>query len=139
MNAKLFLVCFVSAASAMAADPPAGFDSTVPFNSTVLPPFSIYDSSTWKSDLIKPKPAVPVIVVGRDFVLNSPLVEGLRKLPPQEDLSRGQRFLRLPIIRLLVPKPMPTPPGTGRYFAWRNCSQAWPDAASRPAIWKGPE
>lgn len=124
----------------MAADPPARFNSTAGFDSPVLPGFSLYDASTWKSDLINPKPAVPVIILGRDFVLNSPIIEGLRRLPPAENLTRAQRFLRLPVIRLFVPKPMPKPPGgTGRYFAWHNCSLAWTDAASRPAIWKGPE
>src|SRR5690348_8967283 len=106
MNAKLLLVCFVAAASAMAADPPGRFnsttlqDSTARFNSTVLPPFSLYDSLNQKSDLLNPKPAVPVLILGRDFVLNSPLIEGFRPLPPGEHLSRGQRFLRLPLIRL---------------------------------------
>jgi len=88
------------------------------------------------------RPHEPVIALGKsDIVIGGPLVAGLRKLPPQDGLSRGQKFLRLPIIRLFVPGPMEQPPGgTGRYFAWKSeqCALAWPQAANRPAIFKGP-
>ena len=82
----------------------------------------------------------PVITFGKsDFVIGGPLVAGLRKLPPQENLSRGQKFLRLPIIRLFVPGPMERPSGTGRYFAWKNEDNPlpWPATASRPVAARG--
>lgn len=135
MKGKLLLFSFGLAACAFAADPPA-LDH---FDSNLLPPLSLYDRSNWQS-LLTPKPYAPVFVLGKsDFVFSGPLAEGFRRLPPAENLSRGQKFLRLPIIRLFVPKPMPVPPEGGRYFGWRNCSLSWGEAASRPPIQKGPE
>jgi hypothetical protein len=132
MNAKLFLLCFISTATASAADPPTQF------NSSAFPPLN--DSPHSQSPLTQ-KRDLPVIALGRsDFVLNSPLIDGFRPLPHADNLSRGQRFLRLPIIRLFVPQPMEMPPEGGKYFVWRNenCSLPWPAAASRPKILKGP-
>ena len=88
-----------------------------------------------------PRQDIPVITLGRsDFVFSGPLVEGFRRLPHEENLSRGQRFLRLPVVRLFVPKPMPVPAEGGKYFAWHSsaCSLSWPEAANRPEIGKGP-
>ncbi|HEY2083431.1 MAG TPA: hypothetical protein VGI88_11660 [Verrucomicrobiae bacterium] len=132
MNAKLFLLCFVLAATASAADPSAQF------NSTALQPIPLTESMRLQNFLTA-KPEFPVIALGRsDFVLSGPLIEGFRKLPPAENLSRGRRFLRLPVIRLFVPKPMPWPDEGGKYFAWHNSSLPWTLASSRPKIGKGP-
>jgi hypothetical protein len=131
MNAKLFLLCFVSAATASAADPSAQFNST-------LQPIPLTETMRLQNFLTA-KPDFPVIALGRsDFVLSGPLIEGFRKLPPAENLSRGRRFLRLPVIRLFVPKPMPWPDDGGKYFAWHNNSLPWTLASSRPKIEKGP-
>jgi hypothetical protein len=134
MNAKLFLLCFASAATALAADP-----STNNFSST-LAPIPITETMRLQN-LLTPKLDIPIIALGRsDFVLSGPLVYGFRRLPPAENLSRGQRFLRLPVIRLFVPKPMPWPNEGGKYFAWRNTDNSlpWDLASSRPRIQKGP-
>ena len=132
MNAKVFLLCFVAAVSASAADPPAQF------NSTVLQPLPPGDTARFQN-LLTQKQDFSVIALGRsDFVFSGPLVFGLRRLPHADNLSRGQKFLRLPIIRMFVPGPMERPPGTGKYFAWHDCSLSWPEAASRPEIGKGP-
>jgi hypothetical protein len=135
MKTTIFLLCFVSTMTAWAGDPPAQFSSSV------RPGIPITQAER-RVDFLFAKRDAPVIVLGKsDFVIGGPLIAGLRKLPPREDLSRGQKFLRLPIIRLLVPGPMENPPGgTGKYFAWRSeeCSLSWPQAANRPAILKGP-
>ena len=134
MNAKLFLLCFFSATAAFAADP------STQFNSTALPPIPLNDPWRWRG-LLTEKHDSPTIALGKtDFSVNGPLVEGFRRLPHVDDLSRGQRFLRLPIIRLFVPGPMESPPGTGKYFSWRNEDNhsAWALTASRPGIGKGP-
>jgi hypothetical protein len=76
------------------------------------------------------------------FNLKGPLVYGFRRLPPEENLTRAQRFLRLPLIRLFVPGPMPNPPASGgRYFAWKRDQSdfAWTTVASRPGTIRGPE
>jgi hypothetical protein len=135
MKTEVFLLCFVSALTAVAGDPPSQFNATM---SKAMP----LTEAERQQNFLNAKRDAPVITLGKsDFVLGGPLVEGLRPLPHQDDLSRGQKFLRLPIIRLFVPGPMENPPGgTGKYFAWRNeqCAQAWPQAASRPPISKGP-
>ena len=134
MNAKVFLLCFGSALTAYAADPPAQF------NSSMLKPLPHSESERWQN-FITPRKDVSVIAIGRsDFVFSGPLVSGFRRLPPEEGLSRTRRFLRLPVIRLFVPGPMERPPEGGpKYFAWRSeeCSLDWSHAASRPEISKG--
>jgi hypothetical protein len=134
MKAKLFLLCFVSALTASAADPPTQF------NSATLSRMPSSGSAHWQS-LLTQKRDMSVIAVGRtDFVFSGPLVYGFRRLPPEEHLSRTRRFFRLPIIRLFVPGPMPVPTQGGKYFAWRNdeCSLPWPAAASRPEVTRMP-
>ncbi|HEX4265867.1 MAG TPA: hypothetical protein VH597_16155 [Verrucomicrobiae bacterium] len=134
MKTKLFLLCFASAATALAADSP-----TNSYNFTSrLAPIPITEEMRLQN-LLTPKLDLPVIALGKsDFVLSGPLVEGFRRLPPAENLSRGQKFLRLPVIRLFVPKPMPWPEDGGKYFAWHNNSLPWTLASSRPGIQKGP-
>jgi hypothetical protein len=135
MKTRVFLLCFVSALTAYAADPPEQF------NSTALKPLPLTEAQRMQIFTAKRDP--PVITLGKSgFNLSGSLVYGFRPLPPQEDLTRAQRFLRLPLIRLFVPGPMPRPPETGgRYFAWRNEESPlpWTRAASRPAIIKGSE
>ena len=94
-----------------------------------------------QNEFLEARRDAPVITFGKsDIVLSGPLVAGLRKLPHEEGLSRAQKFLRLPVIRLFVPGPMEKPPGgTGKYFAWRNENSPlpWPVAASRPVGARG--
>jgi hypothetical protein len=137
MKTKVFLLCFVSALTAYAEDPPSQFQVTM---SKSMP----LTEAERQKNFLEARRDTPVITLGKsDFVFSGPLVQGFRKLPPpSEPLTHAQRFLRLPVIRLFVPQPMENPPGgTGKYFAWRTseCSSAWPLAASRPAIAKGPE
>jgi hypothetical protein len=132
MKAKLLLLCCLSAMTARAGDP-----LTQQFQSshiTTLQPMPLSETLRLQS-FMTPRHDRSVITIGRsDFALNGPFFEGLRPLPPDDNLSRGQQFLRLPVIRLLVPRPEPTPSRTSRYFAWRNCPDAWTVAASRPEI-----
>lgn len=133
MNAKPFLLCFISASTVFAADPPSQY------NATGLQPIPYSDPSRWRT-LLTEKHDSPLITLGKsDFTISSPLIEGFRPLRHSEGMTRTQRFLHLPIIRLFVPGPMEKPPGgTGRYFAWRNCDLPWAAAASRPPIAEGP-
>ncbi len=134
MKTTVLLLCFVAAWTAWAGDPPAQFSSSV------RPGIPI-TAGERQTDFIFAKRDAPVIALGKsDFVIGGPLIAGFRKLPPQEDLTRTQRFLRLPVIRLFVPGPEDKPPGgTGKYFAWRNEDSplAWTVAASRPPVQKG--
>ena len=132
MNAKLFLLCFISASTVFAADTPSQYTDTS------LQPIPFSDPSRLRP-LLTEKRDSPLVTLGKsDFTIGGPLIEGFRPMRHSEDLSRGQKFLHLPIIRLFVPGPMEKPPGTGRYFAWRNCDLPWTAAASRPPIIAGP-
>jgi len=138
MNAKLFLLCFVSALPAYAADPPSQLDSTL------RSPIQVTESERFQALIAHAKQNPSAISIGRsDFVFSGPLVYGFRRLPHEENLTRTQKFLRLPVIRLFVPGPMERPPETGgRYFAWKSDESrilAWTTAASRPGIIRGPE
>lgn len=134
MKTKVFLLCFVTALTAFAADPPSQFQATM---SKSMP----LTEAERQQNFLQARPDRPVIALGKtDFVLSGPLVQAFRKLPPRENLTRAQRFLRLPVIRLFVPGPMENPPGgTGKYFAWRTseCSLPWVEAASRPPFTRG--
>ena len=129
MNAKLLLFCLFSASTALAGDPPKQY------NATAFPPMPLYSRSGSSSYLTK-RPQSPLVTLGKsDFVISGPLIEGLRPLRHTENMSATQRFLHLPIIRLFVPGPMPKPPGTGKYFAWRSSDndEPWEVRAER---WK---
>jgi len=133
MKTTVFLLCFVSALTAWAGDPPARF------NTNVRPGIPITPAER-QLDFLFAKRDAPVIVLGKsDFVIGGPLIAGLRPMPHEQNLSVGRKFLRLPVIRLFVPGPMERPPGTGKYFAWRNDDSAmsWTVAASRPVVQKG--
>src|SRR5262245_60752175 len=69
----------------------------------------------------------PGISIGRSHVtLGGPLIQTFQRPRDWSDLSRGEKFLSLPIVNLFVPQPMPRPPGTGKYFKWRSESdQPW--------------
>jgi hypothetical protein len=91
-------------------------------------------SKLWK-DLIseKPLPAARPIEL-RAFTLSGPVLEGVRPLPRQTDLSRGRKILNFPVVRLFVPQRMPSPPGGGgNYFAWGESARPWTAVAARAA------
>lgn len=133
MKTMVFMLCFVPAMAAFAADPPAQTDFSVRSGIPMT-------SAERQQEFLTTRRDSRAVALGKsDFVMSGPLVAGLRKLPPQEGLSRSQKFLRLPIIRLFVPGPMERPSGTGRYFAWKNEGNPlpWAVAASRPAVARG--
>lgn len=63
--------------------------------------------------------------------MSGPLIEGVRGKRQSSDASLGQKFLALPVVNLLVPQRMPSPPDSGgSYFAWRNSNRSWTEIAS---------
>lgn len=60
------------------------------------------------------------------FVLGGPLLGGLLPNRSGVDQSLGQNLLDLPVIRLLVPKRLPSPAEDGvNYFAWKPSPRPW--------------
>lgn len=141
MNTKPLLLWFVLAATAFAGDPPAD-QYNHQYQTIPVQPLSL-DEAIRLPGIATVQPALPPVTLGTsDFVISGPLVYALRPLPaPAEHLSLPQKFLRLPIIRLAVPGPMEKPPGTGKYFAWRDTDddQPWEARVSRPELVKGPD
>lgn len=91
------------------------------------------DPKYWERVLRTPKD-LPDVKLGRsDYVISGPLVDALRRRRSSPDLSLGKRILRLPIVRLFVPLPMPSPPGGGRYFLWGESSRPWTAVAEGAA------
>jgi hypothetical protein len=68
-----------------------------------------------------------------DFTLSGPLVDGVRRSSSTGERSLGKRLLGLPIVRLFVPLPMPSPPGGGGYILWGERDQSWSSFSRAPA------
>jgi len=124
MNGKLLWLLTVLlgvAGVAAAQNEPSLLNTTTPEAQT---PWNT-NPKYWERVLRESKDS-PVVKLGKsDYFISGPLVEGLRRHRSSPDLSRGQRFLRLPIVRLFVPLPMPSPPGGGKYFLWGESSRPW--------------
>lgn len=91
------------------------------------------DPKYWESTLREPKEYRDLRIGRSDFVIRGPFVDALRRRRPSSDPSPGRRFLRLPVVRLFVPQPMPSPPGGGRYFLWGEGSRPWSTLAEGAA------
>jgi len=79
----------------------------------------------WERVLIQKRDSQDLQMGKSGWVLKGPIVEGLRRQRSTGDRSAGQRLLGLPIVRLLVPQPMPSPPGGGKYFRWSDSDRPW--------------
>jgi hypothetical protein len=91
-----------------------------------IAPWSSKNEMERYEHILREKPEPSGIQLGKgDYVMTGPLIDGIRrkKLPP--DASVGRRLLGLPIVRLFVPQPMPSPPGGGRYFRWGKSDLPW--------------
>jgi hypothetical protein len=90
------------------------------------------DPAYWET-LITADRDSPIRLGRSDVTVSGPLVFGLRSSRTPADASAARRFVDLPVIRLFVPQPMPTPPETsGRYFAWRGSSpRPWANVSTR--------
>lgn len=128
MKKELFLLVFLSFldASASAQTAPG------PTNSTVLKSMP-WDTSQahWDKVMQEPRNVPELRLVNGAFVVSGPLVDGFRGKRHSSDASLGQKFLALPIVNLIVPQRMPSPPTTGgRYFAWRDSNRSWSELAA---------
>jgi hypothetical protein len=91
-----------------------------------------YSSAIWDQYSGISSNQTPGISLGRSRVtLGGPLIQTFQRPRDWSDLSRGEKFLSLPIINLFVPQPMPRPPGgTGKYFKWGQSDQPWDTVAA---------
>jgi hypothetical protein len=134
MNARILVTTFLFSVtlSPRAADGPFR-----PAAAASLRPATNWDadSKLWK-DLLTGRTHSSVIrIASSDFVVSGPVIEGFRPRRFTGDRSLGQKLLGLPIVRLVVPQPMPVPPGGGgKYFAWGESRRSWTAiAAGAPA------
>jgi hypothetical protein len=79
----------------------------------------------WERVLRTPADSPPLKLGKSDWTLSGPITDGLRRRRSAPDRSLGKRILSLPIVRLFVPGPMPTPPGGGRYLLWGDSDRPW--------------
>lgn len=129
MNAKfLALALFFGATLACAAsDVPAQTNTSL----SSMPGTSWNTNSMLWLDLTSGTNQPSVLRLGNsDFTMSGPLIEGFRRQPASESRSLGHKLLSLPVVRLLVPQRLPSPPSGGRYFAWHDSRRAWTSIAT---------
>ena len=105
---------------------PAHAQSSYSADASSKPPTSWNtDPKYWEKVLREPK-EFPDVKIGKcDYTISGPLVDGLRRRKLTGNPSLGKRLLNLPVVRLFVPQPMPSPPGGGRYFLRGESSRPW--------------
>lgn len=110
---------------------PAQSDSVELKSST--PPNWNTNPAHWER-MIEQRKASSALQIGKsDFTISGPLVDGVRRKRTSGERSLGKRLLGLPVVRLFVPQPMPSPPGGGRYFLWGERDQSWASISRAPA------
>jgi len=76
--------------------------------------------------VLRPKPENPGVSIGKSgYSVQGALVEGLKRQRPAAERSRREKWLGLPVVRLLVPQSEPPPAASRRYFAWGESSRPW--------------
>jgi hypothetical protein len=73
------------------------------------------------------------------FVLGGSIIEGVIPRPVSANRSPVQDFLGLPVVRIIVPRRLPSPSGDketyGKYFAWSESSSRPWSAIAADASW----
>jgi len=128
MNAKSFLFAGLFTATMLPVLGEEGSftaDTSAPSKNWVVGP------EHWDRLIVEKKEFPPINLGKSGFVLSGPWVDGFRRRRYDPDRTFTQKILGLPVIRLFVPGPMPSPPDSGgRYFAWRSeTSRAWINAS----------
>ena len=79
------------------------------------------DSRLWRN-FVNGGSRTPPLRLGRsDLVLGGPLIDTFRQGRNSADRSLGQKILSFPVVNLVVPQRMPSPPDNGvGYLAWRG-------------------
>ena len=76
------------------------------------------------------------IALGKsDFAVSGPLVETFRVAPRSSaERNLGEKILKLPIVSLFVPQPMPVFRGEGKYFLWGERPLPWAAVGARSML-----
>ena len=133
MNTRLLVVIFLSS---MALSAPAEEAWYKPVLSVPADFATKWDtnSSLWKNLSTGRTNSSAVRINLGNFELSGPIIEGFRPRRHPTDRNLGQKILDLPVVCLLVPQRMPTPPGGGgRYFAWGKSNRPWTSVAAGAA------
>lgn len=110
---------------------PAQSDSAE-FNSSIPPNWNT-NPAHWERRLEQRKNSAELRLGKSDWTISGPLVDGMRRKRSTGERSLGKRLLGLPLVRLFVPQPMPSPPGGGPYFRWGQRDQLWASISQAPA------
>lgn len=132
MNAKLFLAMLILAAAwrVQAGENQTNYDAAV---SPSLKTKWNTDPAYWDKYVGKKSDTAKLQIGKSDYVVSGPLIEGFRRRHDSQDRSLGQKILGLPIVNLFVPQPMPSPPGSGKYFRWGESELPWAEIAQGAA------
>ena len=133
MNAKLLLFAglVLAAPFALARDARSAFEATSSPDAQAS-----VNSRQRRSDqlLIEKREARGVRFGQSGLMLSGPLIEGTRRQRPPAEQSLGRRILGLPIVRLFVPRPSPSPPEGRSYFVWGESDRPWAAIAEGAAL-----
>ena len=82
-------------------------------------------SVNWDQVISQKRETPELKIDNSNYVVSGALVEGLSLQKSSEVRSLGQKILELPIVRLFVPRPTPSPPAGGSYFRWGDSDRPW--------------
>jgi len=122
----VIMTLLVSTLCLSAQSDSADFHSSPPSNWNTNP-------AHWERMLEQRRTASSFQIGKSDFIITGPLVDGVRRKRTTGERSLGKRLLGLPVVRLFVPRPMPSPPGGGRYLLWGERDQSWASFSRPPA------
>jgi hypothetical protein len=126
MNAKPFLAVFLLAGVPMthAGQVPSKVEVTTSNQPDTT--LNINPAPEKWNQVITKKSETPQLQIGHsNYVVSGVLVEGLSLQRSSQEQSLGKKLLNLPIVRLFVPRPMPSPSANGSYFRWRDSDRPW--------------
>jgi hypothetical protein len=127
MKLKMFLLAGFFIATALRADEkPDQLKSAA----EIAPWTSKHELGHWERVLREKSEPAGVQLGKSDYIVSGPLVDALHRKKAPADRSLGRKLLGLPVVRLFVPQPMPSPPGGGKYFRWGESDRPWVDIAS---------
>ncbi len=125
MNVKLLLPAVLLACAVIAQAEDSSSQSGVATSATT-PTEANSITGHWDQVLVEKSDDQGVRIGKKDWRIKGPVVEGLRRQRLPDERSFGQKLLGLPIVRLFVPKPMPTPSDDPKYLRWGKSKEPWP-------------
>lgn len=133
MNIKLLLPATLLALAAIAQAEDSSPKSGVSTSADTKTEWNT-NPAHWERVLIEKRESPGLRIGKSDWRIKGPIVEGIRRQRTTGERSAGQRLLGLPVVRLVVPQPMTSPPGGGKYLRWGASDRQWIAIAEGTAL-----